>query len=416
MLKLTPWLLGVPLLLLSACASGPIRDEPLGTSFTLNNPDCGIPGSYSATQELQADYDRLIAGGRRNAVLNFSRLGLRAFRLGDFCTAEAAFSEAERVVRGYIAESREAAKARGKFGREEQKIFKGEPYERSMLYFYYGLLFYMQGEYDNARACFRSGQLADAFAEGEEYRADYVSLDYLEALADSHYAGNNVADLLEQAHDIYPEYRYVPPFEPSDNLLVVVESGSSPLKIAGGRYGEALTFSRGFRAGGQSATLFVDGKEVARAADPTEDVYFQAATRGGREVDSILEGQARFKETTDTAGDLAIIGGTIALSEGLKHDDDTVATVGGLVALAGLIAKGFSASTKPEADVRTWDNLPDRIHIFSIDVPPGVHTIRADVFDSGGDKLADVQVENYWIGEGGTKRVLLLAAVPKSEY
>ena len=58
-------------------------------------------------------------------------------------------------MRGYIAESREAAKARGKFGREEQKLFKGEPYERSMMYLYYGLLWYMEGEHDNARACFR---------------------------------------------------------------------------------------------------------------------------------------------------------------------------------------------------------------------------------------------------------------------
>jgi hypothetical protein len=274
----------------------------------------------------------------------------------------------------------------------------------------------MEGEPDNARACFRSASLADAFAEGEEYRVDYVSLNYLEALADSHYGGNNVKDLLEQAHEIYPEYRYVPPFEPSNNLLVVVESGSSPLKIAGGQYGEALTFSRGFRAGGESVALFVDGQEVARATDPTEDVYFQAATRGGREVDAILAGQARFKESTDVAGDLLIFGGAVAAIEGLDRDDDTLAGIGGLVALAGLIAKGFSASTKPEADVRTWDNLPDRLHIFSIDVLPGVHTIRADVFASGGEKLADVEVENYWIGEGDTDRVLLLAAVPREEY
>jgi len=410
------WLAGVPLILCAACASGPIRDEPLQTSFTLEPRECGIPGSYSATQELQADYQQLIAGGKRNAALNFSRLGLRAFRLGDFCTAEASFDEAERIVRAFIADSREAAKARGKFGREEQKLFKGEPYERAMLYFYFGLLYYMQGEYDNARACFRSGQLADAYAEGEEYRADFASLDYLEALADSHYAGNNVQDLLDAAHEVLPGQRYIPPFDPANNLLVVVECGSAPVKYAAGTYGEKLVVGPGPLPGGKSCVLSIDGRELARAGEPTEDVYFQASTRGGRELDYILAGQASFKDTTDVAGNLLIMGGAIAASEGFEHDDNTLKGVGGALALLGFISKGVSASTKPDADVRTWDNLPDRVYIFSVSVEPGVHTFSADVFGPEGNKLADVRVTNYWIGENDPERVLLMAAIPKEEY
>lgn len=406
----------LPLLLFTACATGPIRDEPLATSFSLAPRECGIPGSYSATQELEPAYQSLIAGGQRNATLNFSRLGLRALRLGDFCAAEAALDEAERRTAAFIADSREAAKARSKFGREEAKIFKGEPYERSMLYFYRGLLFYMEGEYDNARACFRSGQLADAFAEGEEYRADYVSLSYLEARADQHYAGNNVEDLIQAATETLPGERYVPSLDPSHNLLVVVESGAAPVKFGAGEYGQLLRFRPGVPRGGVSCVLKVDGQQVAKAERPTEDVYYQAVTRGGRELDYILAGQARFKETTDSAGDLMVLSGLILAAEGDSHHNRSVRGIGAALAIGGLIAKGFSAGTQPQADVRAWDNLPDKLHLFSLRVEPGVHTLKAELYGPGGELAADVEMSNFWINEGDSERVVFLAAKKMAEY
>lgn len=416
MSSILPFTMAPLLLLLLSCATGPIQDEPLATSFALIPRECKIPGSFSATEELRAHYDRLILGGRRNAVLNFSQLGLRAFRLGDFCTAAAAFDEAERSVAPFIAQDREAAKARGKFGREEAKIFKGEPYERSMLYLYRGLLFYMEGEYDNARACFRSAQLADAHAEGEEYRADYVSLNYLEARADSHYAGNNVEDLMKAADETLPGQRYVPPLDATHNVLIVVESGEAPIKYGAGPHQERLSFGPGMRRGGALCVLKVDGKEVARAENPTEDVYYQASTRGGRELDYILAGQARFKDAADTTGDLMIFGGAVVAAEGFDRDDDKLKGIGAALAVGGLIAKGLSAGTQPQADIRAWSNLPDRLHIFSIALEPGEHAIKAELFDQNEKLLADVEMKNFWIMEGDPERVVLLAAIPKGEY
>src|SRR5690606_38369046 len=59
------------------------------------------------------------------------------------------------------------------------KIFKGDPYERSMTYFYRGVLYMQDREWDNARACFRSAIIMDAFAEDEQYRGDWALFDYL---------------------------------------------------------------------------------------------------------------------------------------------------------------------------------------------------------------------------------------------
>ena len=52
-----------------------------------------------------------------------------------------------------------------------------------MAYYYRAILYWMDGEPDNARACFRTGQLLDSDAENKTYVGDYALLDYLDGLA-----------------------------------------------------------------------------------------------------------------------------------------------------------------------------------------------------------------------------------------
>ena len=61
--------------------------------------------------------------------------------------------------------NKEAAKARRLFRNESDKPFVGEPYERAMAYFYRGIIYWRDGEMDNARACFRSAEFEDSDAE-----------------------------------------------------------------------------------------------------------------------------------------------------------------------------------------------------------------------------------------------------------
>ena len=63
---------------------------------------------------------------------------------------------------------------------KRKKTFIGEPYERSMAYFYRGVIYWMDGELDNARACFKSAEFEDSDAENEEYTGDWVLPDYLD--------------------------------------------------------------------------------------------------------------------------------------------------------------------------------------------------------------------------------------------
>ncbi|HYV26861.1 MAG TPA: hypothetical protein VFA77_04975, partial [Candidatus Eisenbacteria bacterium] len=89
--------------------------------------------------------------------------------------------------------------------------------------------------------------------------------------------------------------------------------------------------------------------------------------------------KAVFKATTDTAGNVALIGG---LTTAAVSSDHTTQNIGLGIALAGLVSKVVSASTTPQADVRTWDNLPQFLGFATMELSPGPHTITVEFLDS----------------------------------
>src|SRR2546428_8336420 len=101
-------------------------------------------------------------------------------------------------LQGIYGKDKEAQKSRGYFNEEAKKTFIGEPYERVMAYYYRGILYWMAGEPDNARACFRSAQLEDSDTQDKKYSSDYVLLDYLDGLASVKLAGDG-SDCLKRA-------------------------------------------------------------------------------------------------------------------------------------------------------------------------------------------------------------------------
>ena len=135
----------------------------------------------------------------RDKVLVEYREALAALRAGKNAEAKAYLDDAIRRIGGLLSGPDDAAaKARGLFSAEGTKNFIGEPYERAMAYYYRGLLYWQDGEVDNARACFRSAELSDSEAEGAEHRGDFVIMDYLAGLA-SVKLGTDGADALARA-------------------------------------------------------------------------------------------------------------------------------------------------------------------------------------------------------------------------
>mgnify|MGYP000517578156 CR=1 FL=1 len=349
------------LLVLSGCATLPERAEI----------------RYTGDPVIDGRAERAAAPVQDRALWDF-RIAASALRRGDDAAAKQHLDDALPLIGGIRANDADAQKARGLFGSESSKVFIGEPYERVMAYYYRGLLYWRDGEPDNARACFRSAQLIDSDAESAAYKSDYVLLDYLDGLASAKLAADG-RDAFARAQ-ANAKNKTLPAYAPSANVLVFAEYGAGPRKYGGGEFGEELKFFTK-DSPAQSATLSVNGQTVRLPA--YDDLNFQATTRGGRVMDHILGGKAVFKRNTDVVGDVALTGAVIASNQ-RGRDADNVALALGAV---GLISKLASAATTPRADLRMWDNLPQRLSFAAFRLAPGEYPATLEFQDASGRTL-----------------------------
>ncbi len=336
------------------------------------------------TGNLAVDAANAISNGPpRDKVLWEYRLAALEMRQGQFDQARRNLDEALTTLQGiYGTPDPEAKKARGYFHAESKKTFVGEPYERSMAYIYRGILYWMDGQPDNARACFRSAELEDSDTENHQYAGDWVLPDYLDGLATAKLGGDG-SDAFKRA-EVSAKGVKLPAYNPKANFLLFVEFGPGPTKYSGGKYGEELRFNV-HPSPIKSAEVTVDAFKFPVA--PTDDVWFQASTRGGRVMDHILGNKAVFKSATDTAGNVALIGG---LGTAVLSHDRTAQEVGLGIALAGVLSKAVSAATTPQADTRTWDNLPRYLSFASVPLAAGTHTVTVQFQDPAGQAVPNL--------------------------
>jgi len=319
-------------------------------------------------------------GPKRDRVLWEYRTAAAAMRRAQFADARELLDDALARLGGIYGPDKEAKRARSYFSPETKKTFVGEPYERVMAYYYRGILYWIDGELDNARACFRSGQVMDSDAENRTYSSDYVLLDYLDGLTTVKLGGDG-SDALKRA-EANARMAKPPPPDARANVLFFVEFGNGPAKYATGQYAEELRFRPGYSAV-RAVRLEVDGQTVR--AEPNDDLTFQATTRGGRVMDHILANKAVFKSATDTAGNAAIISGAILATQQGRHSAADEVGVGLLA--AGVVSKIFAAATTPAADTRAWDNLPQYLSFAAMPLSPGPHPLTVEFLDAGGSPM-----------------------------
>ena len=314
--------------------------------------------AFAATREekLRNYYRVLYYDGEHNAVLNFERLGLLAMELGHYADAEKAFDGALDRIEAFYGKDRQALKATSATRLEVNKDYKGEPYERAMAYYYRGLLYLRKGDYDNARASFKAGEYQDSVSEKEEFQSDFALLTYLQGWA-SHCAGDKsqAADSFADAVKIDAKLKTP---GPSDNVLVLAELGTAPLKVGDGQYKEKMVFKQASSGVGENRAIVTIGQGRSLKAwplSPGASIYTQASTRGGRAIDGVLDGKAQTKDALNAAADVTSAA-TGAL--GLLSNNSGLGMYG---QLGGLLFKGASSTVKPAADVRVWDSLPDSV-------------------------------------------------------
>lgn len=371
-------------------------------------PGCATPSdgpSLPRTGDPLTDAPAAIAQGpARDRVLWNYRYAAAALQHGRCSEARQALDEALARLQGIFSTDTQSRRARGYFTAESKKTFLGEPYERVMAYYYRGILYWMDGEPDNARACFRSGQFHDADTAEKTYASDYVLLDYLDGLATLKLGGDG-AEAFQRAR---ASCRLAIPPEASrdPNVLFFLEFGHGPTKTAEGEYGERLRF----RPGSSSAQeVIVRVGTTAVHVGPYDDLNFQATTRGGRVMDHVLGNKAVFKTATDVAGNAAIIGGAVAAIGG-SGQHSVADEVGAGLIVAGVLSKILSAATVPRADTRTWDNLPLFLSFTSVKLPPGSHTATVEFLDANRHAIPSLtKTLHFTVAPGDRDRVVFVS-------
>ena len=380
-----------------------------------------MPG---AAAPVAAGDPRLANVPEKDRVLAQYRLAAAALRAGNFDDAKMRLDDALLRIGGLIAGPDEAAKrARGLFSAEREKTFIGEPYERVMAFYYRGLIYWRDGQPDNARACFRSAEFIDADAEADTYKSDYVLLDYLDGLVSTKLAADGaVARARAEKIAKHP----LPAYDSQANVLCFVEFGRGPRKMAAGQYGEQLRFQV-TPSRVRSASLSVAGQSLHFL--PWDNLNFQALTRGGRVMDHILGNKAVFKQNADVVGDLALAGAAIAADNAYKEkrrvevdgrgrrrvvteteksegSENTALALG----VIGLVSKMASAATQTQADTRTWNNLPQYLSFGAFHLPPGDHPAILQFFDADGHAVEDLTRRvTLHVGDAARDTVIILS-------
>lgn len=341
-----------------------------------------------APEKLQPFYRALYLEGERNAVLNFNHLGLAAMETGHWDIAKKSFDQAIQRIDSIYADDENARQAKSIWNKEKVKDWKGEPYERAMAYYYRGLLYLKDGEFDNAAAAFRAADYQDTQAEQEAFQGDFGLMPFLAAWAQNCRGNGGVAkDLYSQA---ISKDKALQPLSIDERFLVLVDSGRGPVKYGDGKFKEVLKFRAAPDA--KDSLVVVDAGGKALPVHLVGDVQFQAETRGGRAVDGILNGKAQWKENTDTAGQVATSVGMASMQAGMMNNNDNMAQFGALASFAGLFAQVAAQAMTPEADTRAWGSLPSTIYVASAAVAPTDLKLGLK-FDAGtGEQTRDLPI------------------------
>jgi tetratricopeptide (TPR) repeat protein len=312
-----------------------------------------------------------------NFVLNNARLGSVALAEYDLDEAESAFLNAYEVINstGVNDGGRGAAAA---IINEKIKVWKGEPFEKAMVNFYLGLVYYMQHDYENARAAFENSlfKLRD-YGEGknkdDEYRT--VESDFIlgyEMLGKSFQRLGNeeqARKAFDRAASLNPRLKGLANYKRNEqsNVLLVVDFGYGPRRVQNEYDGAFVGFAPRPQDVGPipPPRVIVDGKPIP-GGPPLVDLLALAQEKRWQSIDTI-------RAVKDIVGTGMIAGGGYEAYRAARHGKSQDAYIA-----AGLLAGGLLLKASSQADTRTWEMLPRTCFIVPLTLPPGRHDVTVD--------------------------------------
>lgn len=353
----------------------------------------------AAAGTLATEEAALARAEAKDRTLHALQAGVHALREDQLPAATRHFDAALEAIESVFSNREGAAKARSLWYEEGAKDFKGEPYERAMAFYYRGLLYLTEGDYENARASFRTGLMQSSFAEEQQYRSGFAALMFLDG-----WCSQLLRD--QQAGDAYAETtRHRTEWKApaaNHNTLVIAELAGSPRKVGDGVGHHEIVYRKARRTPEATAEVTVGGATLRLFR--MEDLFWQATHRGERAIDRIIDGKVTFQ---NTAGDVGEVLGRVA-------SDGSVISAGfggqggaalGAVAAVGAIASLLAVNAKPAADVRYWNNLPETLHVATLRTE-GPAPVAVKLLDASGKPVdSPALVTRQWTDPRGNRLV-----------
>ena len=260
---------------------------------------------------------------------------------------------------------------------ENKKVYKGDAHERSTLYAFLAMSFMERGDWDNAERCVKNGLLADsANTKEERFNSDYALLQYLGYVACAR--GGRAADADRYKEELNATLRACSPAaadvlgkSPLPNAFVVVWAGTPPSYVRGGAHKEIRHVIPGKKCAFDFLSAQPAGGDELLMAGGLADLNFQATTRGGREMDTVLADKAAAKTGMEASKNILILAGygCFAAMGNDSKADLVLGCVGGGCFLLGITFHIVGECINADADIRSWKNLPGELIVLPISLP-----------------------------------------------
>ena len=332
-----------------------------------------------------------------NFVLNNARLGSVALTNYQFDEAEGAFLRAYEVMNS-VGVNNGGRTLGAVMVSESMRVWKGQPFDRAMVNFYLGLIYYARRDYENARAAFENSLFKlREYGEEEEQEDRYREVESKFVLGHLMLARSwqrlGRDDLAEanfaRVRELRPDLAMTadPEINRQSNFLLVVDTGYGP-RIQTDFDGAIAGFFPTPNQAGPIAcpTIYVNGRPLAennQIVRPPVDLLALAQDRVWQSIDTVRTIKSAVGTGLIAAGAVQGVRGAYHTGSAQRRD---------LISSAALLGAGLLLKATSQADTRVWEMLPRTTFVIPMQLAPGLHDLRIQLPTGVSQTWRDVEV------------------------
>lgn len=252
---------------------------------------------------------------------------------------------------------------------ESAKVFKGDGWERATLYALLGLSFLDRGDWGHAMKCAKNGLLSDSDSQKAASNADYALLPYIGYVAAMRVGSEDDAmEFAAQYQNIIGHE--IPSAAREPDSLMVIWVGEGAAYRIDGEYAQRRKVVEGSVEGRLEAVSVStsDGRTWYSLPAGLADLNAQAAGRGPRQMEQVLENKVAAKKTLANVGS-GLLAASAAMMVTGTADFRLAIILYPTAAATALLAGGAligADAVDTTADARIWSCLPGRFLVVPV--------------------------------------------------